>query len=62
MTNLFQSLLVAIATCSQRELARQFHYLKVENEILLGKLPERITVSPSERQRLIRAAKKLGPM
>lgn len=62
MTNLFKALLISIASCSQKELVRQFNYLKVENEILRGKLPKRITVTPAERQRLVRAARKLGPM
>jgi putative transposase len=46
-TNVFQSLLlaIAIATATQNELARQIKYLKVENQILRSKLPGRISVS-----------------
>jgi hypothetical protein len=39
MPSLFRSLLVAIATCTHKQLPRQIHYLNVENEILRGKLP-----------------------
>jgi putative transposase len=60
MTNVFQSLLLVIAGATQKELARQVKYLKVENEILRSKLPKRITVTPKERTRLIKFAYKLG--
>jgi putative transposase len=60
MTNVFQSLLLVIAGSTQKELARQVKYLKVENEILRGKLPARITVTPKEQNRLVRFAKGLG--
>lgn len=52
--------LLVIAGATQKELARQIKYLKVENEILRSKLPARITVTPKERNRLIRFAEKLG--
>lgn len=60
MTNVFQSLLLVIAGATQKELARQVKYLKVENEILRSKLPKRITITPKEKHRLIRFAQKLG--
>jgi putative transposase len=60
MTNVFQSLWLVIAGATQKELARQVKYLKVENEILRSKLPRRIVVTPKERQRLVRFARKLG--
>jgi putative transposase len=60
MTNVFQSLLLVIAGATQKELARQIKYLKVENEILRSKLPKRITVTPKEKNRLVRFAQKLG--
>lgn len=60
MTNVFHSLLLVIAGATQRELARQIKFLKVENEILHSKLPKRITVTPKERNRLVRFAQKLG--
>ncbi len=60
MVNVFQSLLLVIAGATEKELARQVKFLKVENEVLRAKLPKRITITPKERQRLVRFAKKLG--
>lgn len=58
--SLFRSLLLVIAGSTQRELARQVRYLKVENEILRSKLPARITLTAKERQRLVKFGSKLG--
>ncbi len=60
MTSVFHSLLLALASATHKELARQVKYLKVENEILRSKLPKRITITPKERYRLVRFAQKLG--
>jgi putative transposase len=60
MASIFRSLLLVIAGSAQRELARQVRCLKVENEILRSKLPARITVTPKERQRLLKFGAKLG--
>lgn len=60
MTRLFQSLFVVLASATHKELAQQIQYLKVENEILRARLPKRITVTPTEKRRLIRFAAKLG--
>ena len=62
MFTLFHQLLhfLATATSSRRELARQIQYLKVENSILRGKLPGRVTVTLAERLRLIRYARQVG--
>ena len=60
MTNIFQSLLLVIAGATQKELARQVKYLKVENQILRSRLPKRIMVTPKERVRLIKFAQKLA--
>ena len=60
MTSLFQKLLLIFASATHRELVRQIQYLKVENEILRGKPPKRITVTPIERRRLVKFAVKLG--
>ena len=60
MTPIFRSLLLVVAGATQRELARQVRYLKVENEVLRSKLPARITVTPKERQRLLKFGTKLG--
>src|SRR5215207_7675849 len=60
MTPIFRSLLLVIAGATQRELARQIRYLKVENQILRSKLPARVTITPAERQRLVKFGAKLG--
>lgn len=60
MMPIFRSLLLVIAGATQRELARQVRYLKVESEVLRSKLPARITVTPKERQRLLTFGAKLG--
>jgi putative transposase len=60
MVSIFRSLLAVIAGATQKELARQVHYLKVENEVLRSKLPERIIITPKERQRLLKFGAKLG--
>jgi putative transposase len=60
MKSLWQSLLMLLAQATDRELARVVQYLKVENEILRGKLPARVRVTPRERQRLLRFGKPLG--
>jgi putative transposase len=61
MKNLYQSLLLLIAGSTQKELARQVRYLKVENEILRCKLPNRVPVTDKEKNRLAKFASKLGP-
>jgi putative transposase len=58
--SLFRSLLLVITGSTQRDLARQVRYLKVENEVLRCKLPARITITPKERQRLVKFGAKLG--
>lgn len=58
--SLFRSLLLVIAGSTQRKLARQIRYLKVENEILRSKLPARLTITAKERQRLVKFGAKLG--
>ncbi len=60
MASIFRSLLFVIASANQRDLARQVRYLKVENEVLRAKLPGRITITPKERQRLLKFGAKLG--
>ncbi len=59
MKNVFQSFLVTLANATDRELARQMQYLKVENRILRAKLPKRIEVTPRERQRLLKYGRPL---
>jgi putative transposase len=60
MRNIYRSLLLILATATQKELARYVSYLKAENKILRSRLPERVVVEPSERRRLVRLAAKLG--
>ena len=60
MSRFFHPLLFMLACSSKQDLARQLHYLKIENEILRARLPKRIVVKPDERGRLINAAKELG--
>src|SRR5438132_2754309 len=60
MRALFQPLLLLLASATDRELARHIQYLKEENRILRGKLPQRITVTPRERQRLLRFGRAVG--
>jgi putative transposase len=57
---LFQSLLVLIATATDRELARTVQFLKAENRILRDRLPKRIQVTPKEKRRLLKFGKPLG--
>ncbi|WP_425618133.1 hypothetical protein NA78x_001829 [Anatilimnocola sp. NA78] len=54
MVNVFQSLLLVIAGATQKELARKVKYLKVENQILRSRLPQRIVCTPKEEARDIR--------
>jgi putative transposase len=60
MKNLYHSLLLLIAGSTQKELAAQIRYLKIENEVLRSKLPDRVSVSDRERTRLVKFASKLG--
>ena len=60
MSRFFHPLLFMLACSSKQDLARQLHYLKIENEILRGRLPKRIVVRPDERRRLLNAAKEIG--
>jgi putative transposase len=59
MRNVYRSLLLLLAGATQKELARHVRYLKVENQILRSKLPDRVQVTPQERNRLTRFAAKL---
>ena len=60
MTKLLQALLLVLARATDRELARQVQYLKVENRILRNRLPKRFSVRPEERARLIKFGKPVG--
>ncbi len=60
MRNLYHSLLLMIATSTQKELARHVRFLKVENQILRSKLSARVPVTAKEKNRQIRFAERLG--
>jgi putative transposase len=60
MKTLFQAFLERLATATDRELARQVQYLKVENAILRSKLPKRVAVTLREKKRLVKYGKPLG--
>jgi putative transposase len=60
MRNVYTKLLLLIAAATQRDLARQVCYLKVENQILRSKLPVRVQVTTQQRSRLVRFGAKLG--
>jgi putative transposase len=60
MKDLWQSFFLLLAGATDRQLARQVQYLKAENRILRDRLPARISVTPSERQRLLKYGKPLG--
>ncbi len=49
-----------LASVTRQEQARQVAYLKAENELLRARLPKQILITPKERQRLLRAGRRLG--
>ncbi len=57
---LFQALFQLLGKAVQSDLVRQLEYLRVENQILHSKLTKRVTVTPSERRRLLRFGRVLG--
>jgi putative transposase len=60
MRNIYTKLLLLIAGATQKELAGQVQYLRIENQILRSKLPVRIPVTMQERNRLVRFGARLG--
>jgi putative transposase len=58
--NVYTSLMLVIAGSTNKELARQVSYLKAENQILRSRLPDRISLTQREKNRLIRFARNLG--
>jgi putative transposase len=57
---LLQPLFALFASATDSELAKMVEYLKAENRILRDKLPKRLTVTPRERNRLVKLGSKLG--
>src|SRR5262245_49060314 len=60
MPRFLQPLLLLLARLTDRQLAGVVQYLKAENEILRSRLPRRITISPRDKQRLIKFGRQLG--
>ena len=60
MKNLYHRLLLLIAGSTQKELASQIRYLKIENQILRCKLLKRVPVTDKERNKLVKFGSKLG--
>lgn len=60
MRQVLHPLFALLASVTRQELARQVAYLKEENRILRSKLPNQITVTAKERNRLVKVGKKLG--
>lgn len=52
--------MLVITGSTQKELARQVSYLKAENGILRSRVPDRISLTQREKNRLVRFAKNLG--
>jgi hypothetical protein len=57
---LYTAMMVLLAKATDRELARMVSYLKEENKVLRGRLPQRLEVTPKERERLLRFGRHLG--
>jgi putative transposase len=53
-------LFALLASVTRQDLARQVAYLKEENRILRSRLPKAISVTASERKRLLKFGRKLG--
>ncbi len=55
-----QPLFALFASSTDSQLRRMVEYLKAENRILRSKLPKRLTVTPRERNRLVKLGSRLG--
>jgi hypothetical protein len=60
MAKLLPPLFFLLAHATDKSLAKYLEYLKIENRILRNKLPRRITITPSERAKLVKHGKPLG--
>ena len=58
---LFHEFFILLGKIVHADLVKQAEYLKVENQILRGKLGRCIKVTPSEKRRLIKYGTPLGP-
>ncbi len=57
---LLQPLFALFAASTDSQLRQMIEYLKAENRILRDKLPKRLTVTPRERNRLVKLGSRLG--
>jgi putative transposase len=67
MRSVFQSVLLALARATNPELAKQVEsliqqnqFLKTENHVLRGRLPDRVIPTPEERRLLMKFGAPLG--
>jgi putative transposase len=57
---LFNPLLLLLARLTDPQLARAVRFLKVENAILRSRLPKRVDLTQTERNRLFKLGRSLG--
>ena len=60
MSKIFHPLLALIASATDHELAKYVEYLKHENKILRGRLPEQIHTTVEEWKTLLKYGKVIG--
>ena len=58
--NVYTALLLVVAKATNKELARYVSFLKTENQILRARLPERLTLTTREKNRLVRFGRSIG--
>ena len=58
--NVYTALLLVVAKATNKELARYVSFLKAENQILRTRLPERLTLTTREKNRLVRFGRSIG--
>lgn len=61
MARFFHPLLKLIAHSDRSQLVAQVQYLKAENEVLRARVKGKVIVTPTERRRLLRFGRKVGP-
>ena len=58
--NVYTALLLAVAKATNIDLARYVSFLKAENQILRARLPERLSLTTREKNRLVRFGRNIG--